>query len=251
MTAEVLAKAEVPEAAPAEEARKKWRDEPARQGVGGLEASPYAGATQDGEPEKCQLQQQPKPKPKLQLTLQPELWHECKPKPKATPIPARRWETVQPWTQSQKSPASPGPARMTGFSMAERRLILTRDESMPPPNRMDQEIASAINRSLFHRQAPAHIAIMNARRNANGTITAITHKNATAEMGLWYRDIITAARTVDKGVVDVQENGSLEMPKIHAVPLVQYMGKGTEGLQKLQEEFEVENEGVTIHTQVQ
>jgi hypothetical protein len=135
--------------------------------------------------------------------------------------------------------------------MAERRLILRRDESVPLSNKMDQEIASAINRALFHQKAPAHIRIMNAKRNAKGAITAITHPNATAEMALQYRDIIiTAARTVDKGVVDVEENESWERLKIHAVPLIRYMGKGTEGLQKMREEFEAENEGIVIPTQV-
>jgi len=62
---------------------------------------------------------------------------------------------------------------------------------------------------------------MNARRNAKGVITEMTQQNATAEMALQYRDIIiTAARTVDKGVVDVEENESWERLKIHAVPLV-------------------------------
>jgi len=37
--------------------------------------------------------------------------------------------------------------------MADRRLILTGDESVPLPNKMDQEIASVINRVLFHQQA--------------------------------------------------------------------------------------------------
>ena len=118
--------------------------------------------------------------------------------------------------------------------MAERRLILRRDESVPLSNKMDQEIASAINRALFHQKAPAHIRIMNAKRNANGTITAITHPNATAEMALQYRDIIiTAAGMVDNGVVDVKENESLERLKIQTVPLVQYMGKGMDVLQKM------------------
>jgi len=86
---------------------------------------------------------------------------------------------------------------------------------------MDQEIASAINRVLFQQKAPAPIRIMNAKRNAKGAITAITHPNATAEMALYYRDIIiTAARTVDTGVVDVEENESWERLKIHAVPLI-------------------------------
>jgi len=62
---------------------------------------------------------------------------------------------------------------------------------------------------------------MNARRDAKGEITAITHLNATAAMALQYRDItITASRTVDKGVVDVAANESWERLKIHAVPLV-------------------------------
>jgi hypothetical protein len=42
----------------------------------------------------------------------------------------------------------------------------------------------------------------------------------------------------------------LEKLKIHTVPLVRYMGKGTEGLQKMTEEIQAENEGVTIPAQV-
>jgi len=60
---------------------------------------------------------------------------------------------------------------------------------------------------------------------------------------------ITAARNINKGVLDVEENESWERLMIHAVPLVQYMGKGTEGLQMMREEFEVENEEVGIPTQ--
>ena len=115
---------------------------------------------------------------------------------------------------------------------------------------MDQEIASAINRARFHQQAPAHSRIINARRNAKGTITAITLQNATAEMAMRYRNIIiTAARTVDKQVVDVEENEIWERLMIHAVPLVQYMGKGTEGVQKMRDELDGENEGLAIPTQ--
>jgi hypothetical protein len=154
------------------------RDKTARQDGGGLEASQHAGAMHDGEPEKHQLLQQekePKPKPQLQLTLQPVSRHEPKLKPKPTPIPARRWETVQPRKQRQKARACAAPAPTTGSSMAERRQILRRDERVPHPNKMDQEIASPINRALFHKKAPAHIRIMNARRNAKGTITVIAH----------------------------------------------------------------------------
>jgi len=120
ITVVVLGKARVCEAALAQEARKEGRDKTAIQDRGGLGASQYAGAMQDTEPEKCQLQQQPKPKPKLQLTLQPEPRQQPKPKPMPTPIPARRWETVQPRMTSQKSLAGPGTPQTTGSSMAER-----------------------------------------------------------------------------------------------------------------------------------
>jgi len=233
-----------------QEVREREREMTVRTDGGGLEASQHADTTrEEGPEERQQPQQQPKPKPKLQLKLQPK--PQPVPKPKSAPTPARRWETVPPQAKSQRAPVGPGPAPTAGSSMAERRLILGRDESVPLSNEMDQEIASALNRALFHQKAPAHIRIMNATRNAKGAITAITHPNATAEMALQYHDIIiTAARTVNRGVMDVEENESWESLKIHAVPLIRYMGKGMGGLQKMREEFEAENEGVVIPTQV-
>jgi len=122
---------------------------------------------------------------------------------------------------------------------------------VPLPNKMGQDIVSAINRALFHQQAPAHIRIINARKNAKGAITAITHQNATAEMAMRYRNnVITAARTVDRRVVDVEGNVTWERIMIQAVPLMRYMGNGTEGLQKIREEFEAENMGIAIPTHV-
>jgi len=101
---------------------------------------------------------------------------------------------------------------------------------------------AAINRALFHQRALAHSRIVNVKSNVKRAITALTHPNATAEMAQQYRDIsITGARTVDKGVVDVEENESCERLKIHPVPLIRYMWKGTQGLQKMREEFEAEN----------
>jgi hypothetical protein len=115
--------------------------------------------------------------------------------------------------------------------MGDRQLVLRRDESIPQPNKMDEGIALAVNRALFQQEAPAHVRIMNARRNGRGSIPTITHQNATAEMALLYRDItIKAARSVDKGIINVEGNESWERPKFHTVPLVRYMGKGTEAL---------------------
>ena len=129
---------------------------------GGLEASQHADTTQEGGAEKCQqLQQQPKPK--LLLKLQPNPQHE--PKLKLALAPARRWQTVPPWAQSQRAPVGPGPgpAPTTGSSMAERCLILSRDECVPPPKKMDAENVSGINGALIHQKTPAHVRIMYAK----------------------------------------------------------------------------------------
>ena len=241
----------------------------------GLEAPIHPDLTQTGGPEKPdegqqlqpgrQLKSVPMPKPNPNPTPKPRPKPAPAPRPaptptprtasapkratSASPTPTRRWETVPP--RKQTTLGNPALAPMTGLSMADRRLLLMGDESVPLPHTMDQEIASAINRVLFHQQAPAHIRIMNARRNAKGAITAITHQIATAEMAMRYRDVIsTAATTVDRGVLDVEEHGTWERLKIHAVPLVRYMGKGTEGVQKMREEFEAENEGIKVPTQV-
>jgi hypothetical protein len=135
--------------------------------------------------------------------------------------------------------------------MAERRLISRRDESVSPPNKMNQEIASAINRVPVQQEAPAHNRIMNARRNPKGAIMTIMHQNETVDLALQYHDIITTvARTDDKQVIDVEENESSERLKIHAVPLVRCMRIGAEAVQTMGEELGTENTGVTTPTQV-
>ena len=153
--------------APGQEARDKESDETERMDGGGLEASQHVDTPQEGGPEKRQqLQQQPKPR--LLLKVQPKPQH--KPKPKSAPTPARRRKTGPPRTHSQRAPsgpggssmtarrliikrdesvALPGPAPTSGSSMADTRLILRRDESIPQPRKMDEEIASAVNRALF------------------------------------------------------------------------------------------------------
>jgi len=50
--------------------------------------------------------------------------------------------------------------------------------------------------------------------------------------------------------VDVEENETWESLKIHAVPLLQYIGQSTRGMQKICEEFEVKNKCIAIPTQV-
>jgi len=227
MTAKVLANARVGEAALIQEGRNDKRNETARQDGESLGASQHAGAIQGGMPEKGHLQQQSQPK--LQLKQQSEQQHT--PIPKLTPTLARRWDTIQSRAQGQKAPTGLPPAPTCGSSMAKRRLISNRDGRVPLPNKMEQGNVWPITRALFHQKAVADIPIMNARRNAKGAIIAITQQNAKAAIAVVYREvIINTACTVDKGVIDVEENQFCETLKAHAVPLVRSMGKGTEGL---------------------
>ena len=167
--------------APGQEGRGKERDKTARMDGGGLEASQHTDTTQEGGPEKHQqLHQQPKPR--LQLKMQPTPRHE--PNQESAPTPTRHGDTVPPRAQSQRAPVGPGATLRARLTMAERRLILRGDKGVPLPNKMDQEIASAINRALFHQKAQANMWIMKAKRNVQGTITAITHPNTTAGMAV-------------------------------------------------------------------
>jgi hypothetical protein len=135
--------------------------------------------------------------------------------------------------------------------MVDRRLILRRDESIPLPRKMDEDITSAVNRALFRYQAPAHVWNMNLRRNTKGKIASITHQNAKAEIAFLYRDnIIKASRSVDKGIIDLEGNESLERLTIDTVPLVRYMGKGTQALHNVRIAIQAENEGVAIPAQL-
>jgi len=136
MTRKWLSEATVGDAAPAHEARNEVHDETARYESGRLDTSQHGGTTQDGKAEKCHLLQQPKPKPKPLLKLWPELRQE--PKPRPTHTLAYSWATVQPRTHTQKGPSCPGLTRLSGSSIAERCFIWRTDESVPPPNIMDQ-----------------------------------------------------------------------------------------------------------------
>lgn len=67
-------------------------------------------------------------------------------------------------------------------------------------------------------------------------------------MALQYCHI--SIRAVRKGVVDIEQNESSKWVQIDTVPLIWCMGRGTEGLWRKREEFEVEDNGIAIHTQV-
>jgi len=55
---------------------------------------------------------------------------------------------------------------------------------------------------------------------------------------------------VDKGVVDVKADELLRSVKNQTVPLIWYMGKGNEPLQKMCDKLEADNERIVIPTNV-
>jgi hypothetical protein len=142
-------------------------------------------------------------------------------------------------------------APVKNADLNSRKLVFKRDEGIAPVFGKDEDLTSAVNRALFKKGVPAHIRIASVRQNHRGTISAVTSELATAEMALRFKDlIITAARSVDKGVIDLQPNDTWTRLKIHGVPLKRYLGRGTEGLEKLREEFVAENNDLEIPTRI-
>ena len=124
--------------AQAQEGRENVKEMTSRTDCGGPEASQHPDTTREEGPEKRQqLQQQPKPT--LQLKPQRNLHHV--PKPKSAPTNTRLLGTVPPRAESQRAHIRPGPTPTAGSSMAVRRLLIRRDESVSLSNSMDQEIA--------------------------------------------------------------------------------------------------------------
>jgi hypothetical protein len=135
--------------------------------------------------------------------------------------------------------------------MAARRLILRRDETMPLPYKIYEEIASAVNSALFQLQALAQDWMIIVGMNVKSKITTIRHQDATEELTLLYQDIIIKeAGSVDNGIIDVEGIESWARQKIHTVPQVSYMGKGFEGLQKMIEGMQEQNKEVALTAQV-
>lgn len=124
-----------------------------------------------------------------------------------------------------------GLAPMTrGSCMAERCPMLKKDDCVTLPEKIHQEITSAISSRLFHQKTPAHIWIVHVNRNLMCRFIAIAHQNTIAVMAQTYRNmIITAAHAVNNGDIAVEERQSSERLIVHTMPLIRYMGNAPEG----------------------
>jgi hypothetical protein len=70
--------------------------------------------------------------------------------------------------------------------------------------------------------------------NIRGSITALARENGSEEMPIVFREIIvTAARKVDLGIIDIEKNETWERVKMHGINFDQYMAKRMEGREKL------------------
>jgi hypothetical protein len=76
------------------------------------------------------------------------------------------------------------------------------------PDRFAQRSPQRFSTSL----AMADIGIVNPRSKAKGALIPIMHLNAPANKAMHYHDIIiTPARTVQQGIVDVEKNKTWDM----------------------------------------
>ena len=142
-----------------------------------------------------------------------------------------------------------GPAQSPAknLKLEQRRFTFVRDGKAPKSKCLTADIQSAVNRARYQEKIPHFVRIQDVRRNDRETITGVTTSTASAKMLMNYRDtVICATRTVDAGIVSVEVNEIWKRLKIHGIPLARYVGKGTHGTEKLREEIEAENEGVTI-----
>jgi len=148
--------------------------------------------------------------------------------------------------QQKKEEMKPVPPGQN--SMEKRRVTFKRDNGLPLSQKRDLDISSEVNRALFEAKVPYFIRIQEVTKNTRGCLTTITTPGATAEMLIWYREIvIKAAKKVDAGIVDIETNELWERVKMHGVNFDRYLGKKTGGgLEKLRLELQAENEGVVL-----
>jgi hypothetical protein len=131
--------------------------------------------------------------------------------------------------------------------MDKRRIIFLWDKALPPAHCTGEDYKSEINRALLKARAPNWIRIREVKRNHKGMVTGLTTEMCTVDNLRKYEAvIIKVARTVDRGIVGFEENEAWQRLKIHGVPLNRYVGRGTNGLEKLREEVQAENAGVII-----
>jgi len=217
---------------------------------------PKAGEKKKPEVKKP-VQQQPAKKPE---EMKKETWAQGAATPPPKKQPEQRQQQQQSGQQQKKKgdgfvevkrqqkkddmkPVPPGQN-----TMEKRRVTFKRDNGLPLSQKKDLDISSEVNRALFEAKVPHFVRIHGVTKSTRGCLSTITTPGATAEMLIWYREIvIKAARKVDAGIVDIETNELWERVKMHGVDYDRYLGKKTGGgLEKLRQELQAEDEGVGL-----
>jgi len=148
--------------------------------------------------------------------------------------------------QQKKEEMKPVPPGQN--SMEKRRVTFKRDNGLPLSQKKDLDILSEVNRALFEAKVLHFVRIQEVMKNTQRCLSTITTPGATAEMLIWYREIvIKVARQVDAGIVDIETNELWERVKMHDVNFDRYLGKKTGGgLEMLRQELQAENEGMVL-----
>jgi hypothetical protein len=129
----------------------------------------------------------------------------------------------------------------------KQRMFLLHDQKIPASRREGAYYMSEINCALVKVGAPDWIDLWEVRKNEKGSITAIAAERCTIGNLRRYEDIIIrAARVIDCGIIGFEEIEVWKKLKIHRIPLTRYVRRGTNGLEKLREEIEAENAGVSV-----
>jgi len=132
--------------------------------------------------------------------------------------------------------------------MEKRRVTYKMDNGLPLSQKKNLDISSEVNRALSEAEVPHFVRIQGVTKNTRGCLSTITTPGATAEMFIWYREIvIKAARKVDAEIVDIETSELWDRVKMHGVNFDRYLGKKTGGgPEKLRQELQAENEGVVL-----
>jgi hypothetical protein len=165
------------------------------------------------------------------------------------PPPPPMWKVHQLKQQKKQKQHEESPfAPAKSLPIEARRIVFSRDPSIKASPKLDQEFMAAINNCLYLKDAPQFHRVAKVARNTKGTITATTIPgvDATMLLHLYRNKILNAIWEVDRGVADVKELDNWVRLKVHGLPLNRFMGRGTQGVQKLQLEIQANHEGVEV-----
>jgi hypothetical protein len=165
------------------------------------------------------------------------------------PPPPPVWKVHQSKQQKKQKQHEESPfAPAKNLPVEAHHIIFSRDPSIKASPKPDQEFMAAINNCLYLKNAPQFHRVAKVTRNAKGTITATTVPgvDATMLLHLYHNEILNAIREVDRGVTNVKELDKWVHLKVYGIPLNRFMGRGTQGVQKLQLEIQANHKGVEV-----